>query len=362
MRSPLRSNPFNRCGYEKILILAAGLAILSGCTRDASFPGEGENPQASKAAASVVTYSITGRISFSQGWKVEDVVLPTGQTGVPPGPSDTVTVIESTGYTAHVELSCEPWPGYGEIYLPYSNGQQAVILSDYQQWNFPCSSPSSSNRLLSGMWINGYDPYGEVAQFRVNYTGYDQFGNLSDTYSAVLPTRQPTSGVSLPDNPFRFALVLQPAAMAAHHGLSGAVRSDRIGQRHAVGCHHPAGAKGILTGNGNPTLFSVTPGMSFSPVRDGYYTYTKGDFSSGPGSAVSNEIRITLTRSGNEWIIEATQNVPDRDVVVTCDGWDVLSATYVIPQGQTLVRTGPADAGYVITDVYSYGSKYTFVW
>ena len=66
---------------KKILILAAGLAILSGCTRDASFPGEGENPQASKAAASVVTYSITGRISFSQGWKVEDVVLPTGQTG-----------------------------------------------------------------------------------------------------------------------------------------------------------------------------------------------------------------------------------------------------------------------------------------
>lgn len=102
--------------------------------------------------------------------------------------------------------------------------------------------------------------------------------------------------------------------------------------------------------------------MSFSPVRDGYYTYTKGDFSSGPGSAVSNEIRITLTRSGNEWIIEATQNVPDRDVVVTCDGWDVLGATYVIPQGQTSVRTGPADAGYVITDVYSYGSKYTFVW
>ena len=124
---------------KKILILAAGLAILSGCTRDASFPGEGENPQASKAAASVVTYSITGRISFSQGWKVEDVVLPTGQTGVPPGPSDTVTVIESTGYTARVELSCDPWPGYGEIYLPYSNGHQAVILSDYQQWNFPCS-------------------------------------------------------------------------------------------------------------------------------------------------------------------------------------------------------------------------------
>ena len=178
---------------KKILILAAGLAILSGCTRDASFPGEGENPQASKAAASVVTYSITGRISFSQGWKVEDVVLPTGQTGVPPGPSDTVTVIESTGYTARVELSCDPWPGYGEIYLPYSNGQQAVILSDYQQWNFPCSSPSLKPT-LSGMWINGYDPYGEVAQFRVNYTGYDQFGNLSDTYSAVLPTRQPTAG------------------------------------------------------------------------------------------------------------------------------------------------------------------------
>ena len=90
-----------------------------------------------------------------------------------------------------MELSCDPWPGYGEIYLPYSNGQQAVILSDYQQWNFPCSSPSLKPT-LSGMWINGYDP--AVAQFRVNYTGYDQFGNLSDTYSAVLPTRLPPAG------------------------------------------------------------------------------------------------------------------------------------------------------------------------
>ena len=346
---------------KKILILAAGLAILSGCTRDASFPGEGENPQASKAAASVVTYSITGRISFSQGWKVEDVVLPTGQTGVPPGPSDTVTVIESTGYTAHVELSCDPWPGYGEIYLPYSNGQQAVILSDYQQWNFPCSSPSLKPT-LSGMWINSYDPYGDVAQFCVNYTGYDQFGNLSDTYSAVLPTRQPTSGVSLPDNPvslhwsYSRQQWLLITAFPVRSDLTVSVNGTQLVAT------IPAGAKGILTGNGNPTLFSVTPGMSFSPVRDGYYTYTKGDFSSGPGSAVSNEIRITLTRSGNEWIIEATQNVPDRDVVVTCDGWDVLGATYVIPQGQTSVRTGPADAGYVITDVYSYGSKYTFVW
>ena len=226
---------------KKILILAAGLAILSGCTRDASFPGEGENPQASKAAASVVTYSITGRISFSQGWKVEDVVLPTGQTGVPPGPSDTVTVIESTGYTAHVELSCDPWPGYGEIYLPYSNGQQAVILSDYQQWNFPCSSPSLKPT-LSGMWINSYDPYGEVAQFCVNYTGYDQFGNLSDTYSAVLPTRQPTSGVSLPDNPVSLHWSYSRQQWLLITAFP--VRSDRIGQRHAVGCHHPGRSQG----------------------------------------------------------------------------------------------------------------------
>ena len=149
---------------KKILFVAAGLAILSGCTRDASFPAGDESPQTSKAAASVVTYNITGHISFSQGWKAEKVVLPNGQTGVPSGLSDTVTVIESTGYTAHVELSCDPWPGYGEIYLPYSNGQQAVILSDYQQWNFPCSSPGLKPT-PSGMWINGYDP--AVAQFRV---------------------------------------------------------------------------------------------------------------------------------------------------------------------------------------------------
>ncbi|MFQ9505041.1 MAG: hypothetical protein ACLR1G_15115 [Alistipes indistinctus] len=346
---------------KKILIFAAGLAILSGCTRDASFPGEGESPQASKAAASVVTYSITGRISFSQGWKVEDVVLPTGQTGVPPGLSDTVTVIESTGYTAHVELSCDPWPGYGEIYLPYSNGQQAVILSDYQQWNFPCSSPSLKPT-LSGMWINSYDPYGKSLS-SVSITRVTTSSATCQTPIWPCCRRaSPPARVSLPDNPvslhwsYSRQQWLLITAFPVRSDLTVSVSGTQLVAT------IPAGAKGILTGNGNPTLFSVTPGMSFSPVRDGYYTYTKGDFSSGPGSAVSNEIRITLTRSGNEWIIEATQNVPDRDVVVTCDGWDVLGATYVIPQGQTSVRTGPADAGYVITDVYSYGSKYTFVW